>query len=221
MAKRHWSEGIENEICFWREWITTKGSSWPEDYKFRVNPDSQIQYTDLLNEFINPRILDVGAGPMTSLGKIHNGRRVEIIAIDALADLYKDLPFEEGTPLVKTLQCKTENILENFDPESFEISHARNTLDHSDDPLECLKQMVAVTKINGYILTRHFANEGTKANWQGMHQWNFCIEKNSLNICNSSGKSVNILDILQDSVQVVNASDPSSDLCIFDMKRCK
>jgi len=81
--------------------------------------------------------------------------------------------------------------------------------------------MVAATKINGYILTRHFANEGTKANWQGMHQWNFYIEKNSLIVCNSSGNSVNILDTLQGSVQVVNVSDPNADLYIFDMKRCK
>jgi SAM-dependent methyltransferase len=221
MVVRGWGEGVDEEISFWRDWISTKGSSWPEDYTFRVNPNSQIQFGNLVDEFINPRILDVGAGPMTCLGKIHNGKRVNIIAIDALAHLYNDLPFEKGTPLLKTIQCKTENILENFEPESFEICHARNTLDHSEDPLACLKQMIDVTKINGYILTRHHANEGAKANWHGMHQWNFNIDKNSLNISNSSGESVSVTDALGDKVQVVKISAPGADFCIFDMKRCR
>ena len=37
------------------------------------------------------RVLDVGAGPLSSLGTHVPGRDVEIIAVDPLADIYDEL----------------------------------------------------------------------------------------------------------------------------------
>src|SRR2546430_5369848 len=80
------SVALQEEIQFWRDWFLTGGLQWPYDFRERFDPDQPIQpyvaaYIDRLDaEYV--RILDVGAGPLTKLGKTHPSKRLEITATD-------------------------------------------------------------------------------------------------------------------------------------------
>ena len=186
MRKMQWSSGIDNEIEFWSKWLETKGGAWPEDFQFRINPDTEIHewIAELLNGIRNPKILDVGAGPMTVLGKKMNGIPLDITAVDALGDLYSRLNFPTGLPLIKTRQCESECLTSMFPENTFDLTYAKNTLDHSYNPVEAFLQMIAVTKPGGYIATEHAANEALAENWEGFHQWNFHVEGREFKISN-------------------------------------
>jgi SAM-dependent methyltransferase len=175
-----WSTGIHYEIEYWKAWLSTCGGEWPGDYRFRTDPNSRLQdtITDHLFDFSGDtlKIIDVGAGPMTILGKNWQRAKVEITAVDALADLYDSLPFPENMPLIKALKCDSERLTELFSQNSFDVAYARNTLDHGYDPALAIQQMLQITKPGGSIILDHFANEAIKEKWAGFHQWNFSIE---------------------------------------------
>jgi len=98
MDEQTWSQGIQFEMDFWKKWLVTKGGDWQEDYEFRTDPDSEFQEGfawALPHDVTNPKILDVGAGPMTFLGKKFRGRFLDITPVDALGDLYSELPLQD------------------------------------------------------------------------------------------------------------------------------
>ncbi len=73
-VKKTWDKNIQDEIRFWRHIFETKGFRWPEEYRERQNPQRSLQ-TYITETFDVPdgmpvRILDVGAGPLTPLGKV-------------------------------------------------------------------------------------------------------------------------------------------------------
>ena len=156
-AEEIWQDNLSTEVRFWRRFLTTGGSEWPDEYAFRCDPDAELQehvkaVIDLPAGAV-ARILDVGARPLTYLGKRWEGRTVEITAVDALADEYDRLLDEVGIePPVRTAKCDSEHLLDRFSPDSFDLAYARNALDHGYDPLGALSQMVTVVKPRGRVL---------------------------------------------------------------------
>ncbi len=90
--KLTWKQGIQNEIEFWDSWIQNHGREWPEDYikRFDTNTEVDKLVANCLAESTEPpTILDVGAGPLTVLGRtLPNKIPVIITAVDALAEQY-------------------------------------------------------------------------------------------------------------------------------------
>lgn len=65
------------------------------------------------------KILDVGAGPLTRIGKIWPGHQLEITATDPLAESYEQLLNDIAlVPLVKTQNCLGEELAEKFSPKA-------------------------------------------------------------------------------------------------------
>ncbi|HEY3716634.1 MAG TPA: methyltransferase domain-containing protein [Jatrophihabitantaceae bacterium] len=172
-----WAGALDEETAFWRSWFATKGSEWPDDYRFRLDPESQIQeqitkYLDGIGHSV--RILDVGAGPLTFVGKRWSGHDLNLTAVDALADKYDALLAEfEITPPVRTRNCDSEKLTQVFDENSFEVAYALNTLDHSYEPIRAIRQMLAVVRPGGIVLLQHYPNEAENEAYSGLHQWNF------------------------------------------------
>lgn len=212
MQKLQWSSGIDNEIAFWSKWLETKGGAWPEDFAFRTNPDTEILewMAGLLKGIRDPKILDVGAGPMTVLGKKMNGTPLDITAVDALGDLYGRLNFPAGLPLIKTRQCESECLTTMFPENAFDLTYAKNTLDHSYNPVEAFRQMIAVTKPGGYVATEHAANEALNENWEGFHQWNFHVEERDFKISDRT-TSFSISLAIEGRARIVELSPDHSD----------
>ncbi len=210
--KAEWLSGVNHEILFWTRYLQTQGSEWPEDYLFRINPHAELQpyLADLLEGCVGkPKILDVGAGPMSCLGKCYQGSEIEIIATDALADHYDMLPFPDKLPILRTIRCDTELLSGNFCA-LFDIVHARNTLDHSYDPNVAILEMIKVCKKGGFIFTDHEANEAIKENWEGFHQWNFSVEHRDIIIANKR-QSFSLLETIRGQAEIKEISQDGSD----------
>ena len=194
-ARETWGRELSEEIEFWRSYFLTRGRDWPDDYDQRLNPEGSMpEYlTCLLPEHqAECRVLDVGSGPISKVGPVCPGRNVTLIAVDALADEYNKLLADFGiVPRVPTLKCEAEKLTEVFDEDYFDVSHAMNSLDHSYNPLEAIRQMVTVTKPGGYVRLEHRVNEGENEEYHGLHQWNFDIRDEGLFVWNRE-RTINI-----------------------------
>ncbi len=174
-----WSGGLDQELGFWSGFFATRGGEWSDDYSYRLDPASRLQpflAEELSRLGDRVRLLDVGAGPLTYVGKQWPGHVLEITAVDALADRFADLLEEfHVEPPVRTLKCESEHLSELFPPASFDAAFARNTLDHSYDPLGAIREMLSVVRPGGIVLLMHLPNEAERELYRGLHQWNFDV----------------------------------------------
>jgi len=208
-VRLQWSCAWSKELRFWDNWMLTKGADWPGVFEFRSAEDSKLQ--DHIVELIDApagskvRILDVGAGPYTNLGKCWEGRKVEITAVDPLAKLYDSLLARHGmVPPIRTIICEGENLLQRFSRDSFDLVQAVNCIDHSHNPLKFIKQMVAVVKPGCFVYLHHKLNEGKKGNYRGIHQWDFSVSEGHL-IVSSLHNRVDITTELDGVAEVSNS----------------
>jgi len=178
-----WKGALDGEVRHWE----AEFENPPEHLRARYDPDLPLQ--DEVAGLIRApsgstvRILDCGAGPLTFLGKKHPGYVLEIRAVDALADEYNESLDRAGVkPVVRTEHCDTENLSDLFEADEFDITCARNTLDHSRDPVRCIREMLRVTKPGGFVLLQHAQNVAVKEQYLGMHQWNFEVKGNAVRI---------------------------------------
>ena len=199
-----WKAGHAAEVEFWDEFFRTRGSRWPGSYTARLNPGSLLQPRPaaLLPDAPEASILDVGAGPLTSLGKTVPGKRLHITAVDPLADGYDAVLAKYGvTPPVRTEKLPGEELTKRFAAETFDLVHARNCLDHAYNPVKAIEQMIQVAKRGGYVLLEHHPNEADKQEHRGLHQWNFTTNAaGDFVISGRSGAPVNVSERFQQSV---------------------
>ena len=174
-----WERELPTEVAFWEMWLRTRGHEWPWDFDRRLDPDAPLQEPELL-AFLDERprararILDVGAGPLTWLGKSHPRTAIELLAVDPLADQYDRLLAANGIePPVRTQACRGEELASRFPARSFDAVHARNALDHAADPMAIIAAMVAITRQDGVVVLRHHEKEAERERYEELHQWNF------------------------------------------------
>jgi SAM-dependent methyltransferase len=169
---------LKDELRFWDRWLKTKGLEWPEQFRERIDPDLPLspthrRFIDLLPQE-EVQILDVGAGPLTVVGKKHPQKRLTVHAVDVLAEGYDTLLDRYGIqPPVRTRFAEAEHLTRWFAEGSIDFVNARNCLDHTVDPVEAVRQILLVTKKDCYALLVHIENEGEKQKYRGLHQWNF------------------------------------------------
>jgi len=209
--KEEWNQGLNEELQFWRNRIKNI-EQFPE-LKAKLNPDAKLQ--EIISKFINPnliknKILDVGAGPMTVVNKKCDISKIEITAIDSLAEEYNKLLKENNImPIVKTEKCDGENISSKYSENTFDIVYSRNAIDHSYNPLKVIFEMIKVVKRGGFVIVQSFEKEGSHANWRGLHKWNFYIknsfllDKKILYLSGQSGERVNVFDCFRKYAKLV------------------
>jgi len=192
-----WSEGVKSELDFWGEWYKTKGLFWPDDYLFRLDADTEIQENISVHLVTgNERILDVGAGPLTVLGKKWKGKALTITACDALADAYAVMnEIYNITPLIVTEKCRAERLCQKYNFSVFDLVHAQNCIDHFEDPLRAIIEMISTVKRGGKVIMRHEVNEGENEGYGGFHQWNFYADEGSF-IISGKGHCNNVNQVL-------------------------
>jgi SAM-dependent methyltransferase len=203
LSRLDWSRGTPSELAFWDRWLAGK-TPHEEGRRRRLDPTTPLQWwicDELPETQKQVRILDVGSGPVTTLGSQWPGHEVEIVAVDPLADDYNELLRRHNlTPPVRTQACFGEDLRELFPPESFDFVHACNSLDHSRDPFRCYQQMLEVLKPGCTLITFHMKNEGASQNYEGLHQWNFEADAEAgpvvLRVWNETG-SWNLFDRLE------------------------
>jgi ubiquinone/menaquinone biosynthesis C-methylase UbiE len=179
-SKKRWKANVGSEIRFWNNCFKTNGLIWPDEFKLRFDPSLELQkeIIPLLPNSDIIYILDVGAGPLTFLGKKYKNKKLIITAIDPLADAYdKILQKYSVRPLIRTIKLNAEDLTKKFNENSFDLVVARNSIDHSFSPIKALNEMFKVVKKDRYIFMIHKPNEAINEKWAGLHQWNFSENK--------------------------------------------
>lgn len=182
-----WRAALCSELKFWRSYFATRGLG-EKGYDRRLDPDADLEEAAVLRALdeLAPRtlpfrVLDVGSGPITSLGRKYRGERLDIVALDCLADEYNRLLKEFGIqPPVPAIQCQSEHLLGIVEKDSCDVVFARNAIDHCQDPIRSIFNMLEVAKKNCFVVLKHGLNEAEQANYQGLHQWNFSLEQGRL-----------------------------------------
>lgn len=173
---------LRGEVGFWRRWLRTRGLSWPDDFARRFDPDTPVQpqLARLIDRLEGQQveILDVGAGPVTVVGKRHPGKTVSVTATDVLARDYAQLLADFGlTAPSPTVYAEAEKLQEQLGDRQFDIVHAQNSIDHCADPIAAIGQMLAVTRPGGFVLLLHEENEGSNELYHALHKWDFTCER--------------------------------------------
>ncbi len=200
-TKIRWKWNIKSELHFWDIYFKTRGLDSPEDFKQRLDPSMRLQdeLVPLLPKNQSEvRILDVGAGPLTYIGKQYPGYILKIEATDPLAPDYDVLLDRyKISPPVRTVSGDAEKLTASFPENTFDIVHARNCIDHAYSPENAVLEMIRVTKPGCYVLMQHAPNEAISQNWAGLHNWNFSAENGDF-IISSKNSRINFTQKYKD-----------------------
>jgi SAM-dependent methyltransferase len=176
-----WASGIPYELSFWTHWAKTQGGGWPDEFAARMNPETPLvpwlAERATATGLTHLRVLDVGAGPVTSIGYVPPpGITMDLVATDPLADAYTRIFDAMGLKRpVPTSFAPAEELSAFLPEDSFDIVHCRNALDHSFDPIRGLVEMLRVVKIGGQVMLYHNPNEAEGEGYSGFHQYNFDV----------------------------------------------
>ena len=169
-------------IAFWTDWLQEQSGTESEEFRRRTDATTPIlaQLKQLIDPPVGSRIdvLDVGAGPLNAVGVVWPGCELRVTAVDPLAAQYNELLERFGiVPPVRTQFGQAEHLLDQFQPESFDVVFSRNALDHCFDPMLGVSNMFALARVGGAVRLEHSLNEGENQRYQGLHQWNFDVEE--------------------------------------------
>jgi 2-polyprenyl-3-methyl-5-hydroxy-6-metoxy-1,4-benzoquinol methylase len=174
--RERWAKRRSHESGYWTDSLAAPDAR--ERFADRLDPNTEISGTVLRRAVEEiPReavsILDVGSGPLTSVGKAYPGKRIQVTAADALAEEYMTaLRKANVEPLVPPVAVAGEDVASHFGAESFDVAFMANALDHTADPILVLDNLVEVTKRDGRVALRHMKNEGERNSYFGIHLWN-------------------------------------------------
>jgi len=198
--ENRWGRFHNEEIDFWDRVLDVRNVDpelWPETRFLRTHPGLLLQkyLTELIDAPAGSRveILDVGAGPLTSLGKKWPGHEVHITAVDANAAEYDRLLAKQGIePLCRTVPGCAEELSSVVPPSSFDLVHARNSIDHTKDPLKAIREMVNVVKPGRYVFLNHKISEGRVEKYTEYHQWNFFLHRSRFYIDRPGMRAIDV-----------------------------
>ncbi len=121
--RERWSKRRSLEAGYWYD--TLVASDARERFAERLDPKAEITgkalrraVKEIQREDVS--ILDVGSGPLTSVGKTYPGKRIQLTAADALADEYVEAMRKSGVePLVTPVAVAGEDVTSHFGGRSF------------------------------------------------------------------------------------------------------
>ena len=203
-GKGQWSQNIGDEALFWRHWFSSAEFELARTQRVRllegIYPESfHLEVGALHGELV--RVLDVGSGPVSTLPLRAPQNPVQLVCVDALADIYNQLLDEYGyRKCPRIVKARGEELVARFGPKSFHYVHIANALDHCEDPAATLEQMVEVCAPGGMVIVISIENEGVREQYSGLHQWNLEPSDDGVYLWNPSRRE-NLLDRIRDQVR--------------------
>lgn len=194
--KKNWKKGLPAEVEVWRDWLAGKTED-AEERALRLSSNRPFPWWAKPMIPGRPdriRILDIGAGPLTSLGTVWDEKTVKIVPVDPLATEYEGLLREYGlTPPIRTIYGMAETLSDQFEENSFDFAYAGNSLDQTVDPIKAHREILKVLKPNCSLISMHPANQGEEEHYEGVYQWNFSMKEDRLVVWNH-GAQFDLLD---------------------------
>ena len=139
--------------------------------------------------------LEIGSGPNSSLSFWVDNGLLNVIAIDPLADVYKNILKKLNYKYpITPINIRAEDLMAYFREELFHIIFAQNSLDHVEDPLICFKNAYKLLKKGGFLFVCSNVKEGTRKLWLGMHKFDIYVENNKLLLADEKGEIFNFVD---------------------------
>ncbi|PSF38937.1 hypothetical protein C7H19_02460 [Aphanothece hegewaldii CCALA 016] len=181
-----WSDNLPEEISFWKEWLNDQSIN-----KERIEMiNKPFPFSALFNQLSDTtiKVLDVGSGPVTTVGTLLPSATIELTACDPLAEEYNSMLRAIGLAERANIQkVAGEDLSKVFEKNSFDLVHSANALDHAYDPLLCIQNMLEVCKPGGWVVVIVIENEGERENYHGLHQWNFYLSKpDQVSLCSKN-----------------------------------
>jgi SAM-dependent methyltransferase len=165
MPRERWQRNLRDESAGWDRWFEQVRAGTDKDvmsdYTWRIGPRADVRDKEIYAPFLRPvappgteaKILDVGAGPLTYFPRQWFTRDYSITPIDPLADEFDRMLKQAGLdPQYRTIKGEAETLLDQFGPDSFHCVFARNALEQFYDPLEAIRQMLAVVRPGAWVL---------------------------------------------------------------------
>lgn len=185
-----------SELTFWDNQFKNK-QQWIKsllDPVARTNciPRPFLMFLSLVKD--TPFVLDLGCGPISCLV---GASGIKLVGMDPLAKEYDAILAKYGVPIQNNIIGKGETLDVIFPEQSFDIIHMRNALDHSEDPSRCIENIYRTLKVGGHFIIISKKNEGTTANWDGMHQWNLTLNNGTLVCTDKNKNSEDLMDGLK------------------------
>jgi SAM-dependent methyltransferase len=198
-----WNQHTPSEVKFWDQWIMKEGHHWPEDYKRRTDPQAPV--TQLMLDLIGEldvdlaaplQIMDIGSGPLSYVGYVHDKFAIDLTVVDPLADEYNRLLDQANVVDVPRPQPGYfETALATFGENSFDAVWCFNSLDHFIDPVHGLFNLLSVVKIGGGLVLSLHPNEAEQGDYGGLHQWNLDVDGEGL-LLNQKGKQMRLQGLI-------------------------
>jgi SAM-dependent methyltransferase len=171
-----WAKRTSDESRYWVDALSAEDAG--KRFADRLDPEREIS-GEVLRRAVEEidaedvAILDVGSGPLTSVGKTYPGKRVKVVATDALAEEYVRILQKSAVEApVLPEPCSGEEVLDRYGPDSFDVAFIGNALDHTADPLLVLDNLLGVIRPTGRVALWHLRNEGERNRYFGIHLWN-------------------------------------------------
>lgn len=189
--KEVWESHLNDEVKYWKSMFdgSFHNKDWVAGFRRRVMgiDIAPSHVREWLGE--GCRILDVGCGPATVLGGFVDGKKLDVTAIDPLANQYNRLYKEHNLcPLISPIYGEAEN-LSDVVQGKFHFVYSRNALDHSYNPIRAIQNMINICAKGGVVFFENAINEGYKEGYKGLHQWNFMPASGELVIWNKEGSA--------------------------------
>lgn len=206
MEIKDWKKLVNAEIDHWNHVFykyTTDSNSYLHQYvKKRLDMELPLhKNVQLLVDSIDKQeisILDVGSGPIPFLGR-KSTKNIKLTAVDYLAENYYKLYNQYNIyPPSVPIPLDASELSLHFENNLFDIVYARNSIDHTFNPIKSIQEMVNVS--NKYVILEHKLNEGMIENYQGLHNWNFFVKDSKFYINNKNGEEFCMNDFLSNSI---------------------
>lgn len=202
-----WQRNVADELMYWDQWFKTKGLDCPDTYA-ELTKSREIG-EDIKSVIPDPggrtvRILDAGAGPLTTLGDRWAGRNMALHACDALAYEFDHMLADYHiVPPVRTIRADFETLSSTFPADHFDMVHVRNALDQSHDPVKCIGEAIAVTRMHGVVYMSHELRKAINSGNKGLHVWNFDLMDGHPVIWNCR-RAHNLSELFQDVTRITH-----------------
>lgn len=215
-----WSKNFETEILYWHKVIRKMSK--------QSFVDREMDSNMFLHMFVKSHdvsILDVGAGPLTAVGELFKGYPIkEVFCADTLANIYNKVMDEHKVEFrhrgVKLNLSDDDEVDVVLDGKYFDIAHALNSIDHSYDPINSIRNMLRHLKDKGVAVIEVALGSGCGEEYCGLHQWSFDVDSHhGIMISDGSGEVAYLNNIVKETFKDSPTVDMKIEYTTTDRKR--